>query len=99
MEIGNGNIGQTILYEVDKQITLKYKKEKKSSRTYIYGLEDFMEQKEIEKICKLLKKNLGTGLHITEEEGKNIYGFQGNFIDKISEFLISKGIDSSKIKK
>uniref|UniRef100_A0A6C0EB76 SUI1 domain-containing protein n=1 Tax=viral metagenome TaxID=1070528 RepID=A0A6C0EB76_9ZZZZ len=85
------------LTSIDSCITLKFRKEKKTSRTYIIGLEQFVP--DVDKFCKDLKKTLGTGSNVIEEDGSKMYGFQGDFIERIYNYLISKGIDKSKIKK
>ena len=96
----NNNMQKIALEEIDKQILLKFIKEKKTNRTYIYGLHLFIPEKEKrEEICSLLKKELGAGSNVKKNEN-NIeeYGFQGNHIEKIKIFLVNKvGINIDKI--
>jgi len=96
----NNNIQKIALDEIDKKIILKFIKEKKTNRTYIYGLHLFIPEKEKrDEICSSIKKELGAGSNIKINEN-NIeeYGFQGNHIEKIKIFLINKvGINTDKI--
>ena len=86
------------LAEIDRKINLKFIKEKKTSRTYISGLETFLPKKlDREKLCQDLRKVLGTGSNIVQDEKekpigetKEKYGFQGNHIDRIATFLTKK---------
>ena len=86
-----------IICEWDKHITLTYRKEKKTSRTYISGIDNFID--DVPTFCKTLKQKLGTGSNIVNDNGNIMYGFQGNMINRIYDILIAKGIDSDKIKK
>jgi hypothetical protein len=50
---------EDIFKQIDKRVTLRFMKEKRTSRTYIEGLEDFLSEETINEIIKKIKK-LGT---------------------------------------
>jgi hypothetical protein len=88
-----------ILQAIDAKITLQFLKEKKTSRTYIIGLEDFIEASQITKFVNSLKASLGTSSYERIIDEKKCYGFQGNHIETIRQKIISElKIDKKKIK-
>ena len=88
-----------ILMELDKKVTIKFLKEKKTNRTYITGLEGFLIDSIIENITTDLKRRLGTGMLKKNIEGIWMYGFQGDHRMAIKEYLVSKtNITEDKIK-
>lgn len=97
------NIGNTLdqFKDVDRKITIRLIKEKRSMRSYIEGLEDFMTEEQIEIFRNQLKKKLGTGSTEKElQENKRkykIYGFNGDHRETLKLFLMEKGIDEEKI--
>lgn len=98
MNIGLEEESKTI-QEIDKKVVIKYYKLKNKAKTRVYGLEDFIDEKEMEKIMKNVKKKLGCGGTFTEDENKikNIE-FQGDQRDNIKEILISNtNISEEKI--
>lgn len=93
MEIDGSVTDKTLMQEIDKKITLKHFKEKKTSRTYILGLDAFMaDEKDRDKMCKALKKKLGTGSIKVNNEGVTAYGFQGDHRERIKEYLVKNNI-------
>lgn len=100
--VDNNNIDfddNNIFEDEDKKIILKFFKEKKTSRTYIYGLHDFMTDEEVVKFVMYLKKKLGTGIIKKENDGIIEYGFQGDHKERIKKILISDtSIPEEKIK-
>ena len=88
---------KNITDEIDKCITLKVKKEGARNKTYCHGFDDFIEKHE--DFCKKIKKTIGTGCTKIEDNGKIIYVFQGDCVERINDFLVKKGIQSEKIKK
>ena len=42
----------TILKQIDRKIIIKYLKEGKTSRTYVFGLDDFIKKEDIENFMK-----------------------------------------------
>lgn len=98
MNIGLEEETKTI-QEIDKKIIIKYYKLKNKAKTRLYGLEDFIDEKETEKLMKNVKKKLGCGGTLTEDENKikNIE-FQGDQREHIKEILISNtNISAEKI--
>jgi translation initiation factor 1 (eIF-1/SUI1) len=97
------NIGGTFnqFEELDKKITIKLLKEKRTSRTYIEGLDKFFDTTAVEKICSNLKKQLGTGFveRDIQENHKTIkiFGFNGDHRSRIKKVLEDAGIDDEKI--
>jgi len=67
----------------DNKIDIKFCKEKKTSRTYITGLEHFLNEDEIKTLITSIKKELGTSVYAKE----NSYGFQGEHIEKLQKIL------------
>ena len=65
-----------ILNEIDKRIKLRFMKEKRTSRTYIEGIEKFFDEEKIKEIMQQIKKKLSTSYFKrigddSEEESKN----------------------------
>jgi len=88
------------LLEIDKQIQLRFMKEKRTSRTYIRGLADFLDNEKLTKFVTSLKKRLGTGMIECEQDGKIAFGFQGDHRSRIEEIIVSElQISKTKIKK
>jgi len=86
-----------IITEIDKKIIIKYMKEIKTSRTYIYGLESYVKKEDITNFIKTLQKSLGTSsLKKQDDNNNNIYGFAGDHIDTIYNYIIKKKICSKK---
>jgi len=85
---------------VDKFITIQFFKEKKTSRTYIAGLDGFMNQDEIKKFILVTKKKLGTAIleKQDDETGITKYGFNGDHRERLKIMLISAKIPDEKIK-
>jgi translation initiation factor 1 (eIF-1/SUI1) len=85
--------------EIDKKIFLQFFKEKRTSRTYIVGLHDFLDDDKIDLFVNKTKKNLGTGItkKTDEKSKKTIYGFQGDHRKELKTLLIKLGIDKDKI--
>ena len=92
---------QDILKQIDRKIIVKYMKEGKNTKTYVYGLDDYMKQEVHQQFCKeLQKKKLGTSLIIRTENDKTVYAFGGDHCDKIVQELINtKIIPKNEIKK
>lgn len=90
-----------VYFEIDKKIKLKFLKEKRTTRTYISGLEHFFTAEEIEKLTNSLKKKLATGIikkNKEDSENEFEYGFNGDHINRIKNILINDlNIESDKI--
>lgn len=62
----------------------------KKKRTYIYGLDLFIESKDVvNELCQKIRQSIGTGSNevLDETTKKFIYGFQGDHVTKIKEIL------------
>ena len=83
-----------ILKQIDKKIILKYMKEVKTSRTYIFGLHNYIQTKDkITDFVKNIKKSLGTSvIEKKDTDGNMVYGFAGDHMKYINELLIKKNI-------
>ncbi len=92
---------QDILKQIDRKIIVKYMKEGKNTKTYIYGLDYYMKPEAHQQFCKdLQKKKLGTSMIKRVEDNKTIYSFGGDHCDKIIQELINtKIIPKNEIKK
>lgn len=86
------NNNSNILDELDKRIEIRFLKEKKTSRTYIIGLEGFIEQKkDLEKITEKMKKKFATSLlEKTLDDGRVAFGLSGDHTKKVKEYLINE---------
>ena len=70
--------------------------EKRTSRTYIYNLHYFVDEKKISSVIKNIKKSLGTNsIKKTNDDGI-YYGFNGDCKKRIIEYLIKKKIVEKK---
>ncbi len=91
-----------LLAQIDRKIIIKFMKEGKTSRTYIFGLDQYIVNKdEILKFIKPLQKSLGTSMiEKTDEDNKLVIGFGGNHIQPIYDAIIKKNIcPKNEIKK
>lgn len=87
------NPSDNILKQIDKKIVLKFMKEVKTSRTYIFGLDDYIRTKEDrDDFLKNLKKSLGTSIIERHDNNQNVYGFAGDHVKKIYECIVKKKI-------
>ena len=92
---------QDILKQIDRKIIVKYMKEGKNTKTFVYGLDYYMKPEAHQQFCKdLQKKKLGTSMIKRVDDDKIIYGFGGDHCDKIIQELINtKIIPKNEIKK
>jgi translation initiation factor 1 (eIF-1/SUI1) len=92
---------EDIFKQIDKRVTIRFLKEKRTTRTYIEGLEDFLSEEQINELIKKIKK-LGTSYlkrtdEDSDEEKKNktkksatpviAHGFNGDHKTKIIKIL------------
>lgn len=78
-----------ILNKINKKIGLHFEKEKRTCRTYIIGLKNFLNEEELEKTKKKLQKSLGSGAAANEYGD---YGFNGDYTKDNSKKTIIKNI-------
>lgn len=73
----------------DNRIYFTFRNEKRTSRTYIWNLEKFInDEKEINEVVKQLKKKLATSsICVKDEEGVR-YGFQGDHKKILVKYLM-----------
>ncbi len=92
---------QDILKQIDRKIIVKYMKDGKKSKTFVYGLDYYMKPEAHQQFCKdLQKKKLGTSMIKRVEDDKTFYAFGGDHCDKIIQELINtKIIPKNEIKK
>lgn len=84
---------ENLLSQIDRKIILKYMKEKKTSRTYILGLEGYLKQDEQLILMKDIQKKLGTSLlKKMTEDNKPIFGLGGDHVNTIYDIIIKKKI-------
>ncbi len=85
-----------LLSEIDKKITIRCKKIKGKNKTCVYNLDKFMEQDKVEEFLKKIKKKLGCGGLITEDDDNitNIE-FMGDHRNTIKEILVNDKIAAS----
>lgn len=84
---------QNILKQIDRKIVIKYMKEVKTSRTYIFGLNNYIKtKKDIEEFIKNIKKSLGTSVIEKEGETGPAYGFAGDHVKYLYDYIVKKKI-------
>jgi hypothetical protein len=66
----------SVIDTINKKITLHFVKEKRTSRTYIVGLKNFIGESEMQTLSKKLQKSMGTNSLINEEGD---CGFNGDY--------------------
>jgi hypothetical protein len=99
--IENDKIKEKELFDnIDKKLTLRFEKQKKTTRTLITGLYYFFDKDEIKKFINSMKKRLGTGgIEVLLENGTTEIGFNGNHILTLKKIFIDEfKIDKDKIK-
>ena len=85
-------IATTVSFDT-KKIEFKQIKEKKCVRTYILNIEQHItDEKELEKVMTNFKKILVTSCVKKETNFGPGYGFNGDFSEKIKNYLISNKI-------
>lgn len=96
-DAGTNNNGSTNdinsnLAQIDSKMNFKFIKEGRHQKTYMTGLEFFIQEKRDRcKLCQELRKFLGAGSVLSiDENGKEKYSFQGDHIDKIKKYLTTK---------
>jgi hypothetical protein len=76
----------SVIDNINKKITLHFVKEKRTSRTYIVGLKNFISETEMQILSKKLQKSMGTN-SIINEEGD--CGFNGDYTsDTVKKTII-----------
>lgn len=102
LTIGNNAKSNSLnaIAEIDKHIEIKFLKEGRRNKTYIYGLSDYIDgEKELQKCIEKLQKRLGTSLIEEEKDGKKFYGFGGDHVNILKKFAIDElKIPKDKIK-
>lgn len=88
------NTDTNILEQIDRKLIIKYMKEGRASRTYVYGLMSYINSEEdIMKHMKKLQKSMGTSLFKTYDDKKKIIiGLGGEHIRTIYEYIIKNNI-------
>jgi hypothetical protein len=101
LEEENMDEEENILKQIDRKIILKFMKEVKTSRTYIFGLDNYIKTKEEKnEFIKHLKKALGTSFIEKDSDDGKAYGFAGDHINYIYSYIIKKNIcPKNEIKK
>ena len=101
LDVGKKKDISSVIVEIDKHIRLRFLKEKKTNRTYILGLDDFIpDSKKLADYVKHIQKTLSTGMTEKDEDGKKVFGFQGDHRTKIEQLLMSElNIPKTKIRK
>jgi translation initiation factor 1 (eIF-1/SUI1) len=90
----NSSDQQNILNEFDKRVILRYKRVKNKNKTYVYGIDKLLVEKDkLEDFLKKIKKKLGCGGILGVDEEKNNYvEFMGDHRDKIKNILVEEKI-------
>lgn len=95
LTIGNNlkSKDSNLMTEIDKHIEIKFLKEGRRNKTYIYGLSDYMtgdnKDTNLTKFVEKLKKKLGTSMVEEEKDGKKYFGFGGDHVDVIKNIIIA----------
>jgi len=80
---------------INNKVEVRHLKVKKHLRTYISGLQNFMQEEDKMQFLLILKKKLGAGMETKDTETGVEYGFQGDHKDRIKQLII----ESKKVKK
>lgn len=104
--IGNISIGNnvkenttSIMAEIDKHIEIRFLKEGRRNKTYLYGFCDYVEEKNLKKIIEKIQKNLGTSVKEEEKDGKKFYAFGGDHVSTLKKIMLNEfKIPQDKIK-
>jgi hypothetical protein len=85
---------------IDKKVSLKFEKQKKTNRTMINGLHYFLNPEEIKSFGNKIKKRLGTGcIEKILDDGYIEIGFNGNHILILKKILMEDlKIEKDRIK-
>jgi len=90
-DVQNTQNSANILQSIDRNLSIKYIKNGRNSRTYLSGIKSYIiENDKLEDFVKKLKKQLGSGGLIDKEE--NVVSFQGDHTHKIYEYIIKNNI-------
>ena len=90
-DVQNTQNSANILQSIDRNLSIKYIKNGRNSRTYLSGIKSYIiENDKLEDFVKKLKKQLGAGGLIDKEE--NVVSFQGDHTHKIYEYIIKNNI-------
>jgi translation initiation factor 1 (eIF-1/SUI1) len=74
---------------LDKKIEMKYIKDGRSYRTFVFNLELYIKNNEIlDKLINKMKKSFGTQCAYKETEFGFAYGFAGDLAPRIKQYLI-----------
>lgn len=78
---------------LDKKIEMRYVKDGKAYRTFVFNLEHYIEDKKIlDGIIHGIKKTFGTSCAYKETEFGIGYGFAGDCSAKVKRYLIDKKV-------
>lgn len=91
---------QDLLNLIDRRIKLRFLKEKKSSRTYIEGLDKFFDTNFVKDMIKKIQRKLSTGYNAVSDLSGNVvsHGFNGEHKERIKKILIEEyNIQADKI--
>ena len=92
MPKAHANKNDEKLLQSEKKIVIKYLTKGKDRRTYIFNLENYLQDKTIrENVIKKIKTDLGTSCAYKETEHGKGYGFAGTHETKLKDKLIKYG--------
>ena len=90
-ELEHTQNSNNILKSIDRNLSIKYIKNGKNSRTYLTGIKSYItENDKLEEFVKKLKKQLGSGGLIDKQE--NVVSFQGDHTHIIYEYIVKNNI-------
>jgi translation initiation factor 1 (eIF-1/SUI1) len=90
-DLENTQNPNNILQSIDRNLSIKYIKNGRNSRTYLSGIKSYItDNDKLDDFVKKLKKQLGAGGLIDKEE--NVVSFQGDHTHKIYQYIIKNNI-------
>jgi translation initiation factor 1 (eIF-1/SUI1) len=90
-DLENTQNPNNILQSIDRNLSIKYIKNGRNSRTYLSGIKSYItDNDKLDDFVKKLKKQLGAGGLIDKEE--NVVSFQGDHTNKIYQYIIKNNI-------
>lgn len=73
---------------VDKKIEMKYIKDGRSHRTFVFNLELYIKKEDLNILINKMKKSFGTQCAYKETEFGFAYGFAGDLTSRIKQYLL-----------
>lgn len=84
----NANSNKDNTFQEKKKISIKHRKIKRATRTFLYNIDHWLNNQEIKEAQKKLKKKLGTSSQILKDEEGTALTFNGDHTQEIQQMMI-----------